>query len=191
MFLGSREEMGHVGYVPARCPKCAHQGLFSVYEARRKLTVLALAAVPISEQKVVECPSCGIRMGVPPEQADLLQQQMISPDKLASMAAAGAGAGAHQMAQPGLPPVPRGKTAYQVLQVDPNAEQEVVDAAFKRLALKYHPDTSKAPDASDRMREIIEAHGILTDPAKRERYDASIGIRRPVKLPPAMRASDV
>ncbi|MCC6674293.1 MAG: DnaJ domain-containing protein [Thermomicrobiales bacterium] len=84
-----------------------------------------------------------------------------------------------------------GRTAYQVLQVDPLAEQEVVDAAFKRLALKYHPDTSKAPDAAARMREIIEAHGILTDPKKRERYDASIGIRRPVKMPPAMRASDV
>ena len=41
------------------------------------------------------------------------------------------------------------------------------------------------------MREIIEAHRVLTDPEKRERYDRSIGIRRPVKLPPAMRANDV
>jgi DnaJ-class molecular chaperone len=41
------------------------------------------------------------------------------------------------------------------------------------------------------MREIIEAHGVLTDPRKRERYDASIGIYHPVKMPPAMRASDV
>lgn len=190
MFLGSREEMGHVGYVPARCPKCAHQGLFSVYEAKRKLTVLALAAVPISEQVVVECPSCGVRMGVPPDQAEQLQQQMITPDRLASLAASGMGGGAHAPATAHAPG-PRGKTAYQILQVDPSAEQEVVDAAFKRLALKYHPDTSKAPNASDRMREIIEAHGILTDPNKRERYDRSIGIQRPVKLPPAMRANDV
>lgn len=187
MFLGSREEMGHVGYIPARCPKCAHQGLFSVYEARRKLTVMALVGVPLSEQMVVECPSCGVRMGVPPEQADQLQQQMITPDRLAQMATHGATPppAVHQ------PAAPRGRTAYQVLQVDPLAEQEVVDAAYKRLALKYHPDTSKAPDASERMREIIEAHGVLTDPRKRERYDASIGIRHPVKMPPAMRASDV
>lgn len=190
MFLGSREEMGHVGYIPARCPKCGHQGLFSVYEARRKLTVMALVGVPLSEQMVVECPSCSVRMGVPSEQAEQLQQQMITPDRLAHMATHGAPGAApppvmHQ------PAAPRGRTAYQVLQVDPMAEQEVVDAAYKRLALKYHPDTSKAPDASDRMREIIEAHGVLTDPKKRERYDASIGIRRPVKMPPAMRASDV
>lgn len=181
--------MGHVGYVPARCPKCGHQGLFSVYEARRKLTVVALVAVPLSQQMVVECPGCGVRMGVPPEQAEQLQQQMITTDRLAQMAANGLGSGPAQPAH--QPAAPVGRTAYQVLQVDPLAEQEVVDAAFKRLALKYHPDTSKAPDASARMREIIEAHGVLTDPKKRERYDASIGIRRPVKLPPAMRASDV
>jgi hypothetical protein len=190
VFLGSREEMAHVGYIPARCPKCAHQGLFSVYEARRKLTVMAFVGVPISEQMVVECPSCSVRMGVPPEQAQQLQQQMITPDKLAHMATHGA----HGTAAPPAahqPAAPRGRTAYQVLQVDPMAEQEVVDAAYKRLALKYHPDTSKAPDASDRMREIIEAHGVLTDPRKRERYDASIGIYHPVKMPPAMRASDV
>lgn len=182
--------MGHVGYIPARCPKCGHQGLFSVYEARRKLTVVALVAVPLSQQMVVECPSCGVRMGVPPEQVDQLHQQMITTDRLAEMAANGLGSGGGP--QPAAQPAaPVGRTAYQVLQVDPYAEQEVVDAAFKRLALKYHPDTSKAPDAAERMREIIEAHGVLTDPKKRERYDASIGIRRPVKLPPAMRASDV
>jgi L-fucose mutarotase/ribose pyranase (RbsD/FucU family)/DNA-directed RNA polymerase subunit RPC12/RpoP len=187
LFLGSREEMGHVGYVPARCPKCAHQGLFSVYESKRKLTVVALVAVPLSQQMVIECPKCNVRMGVPAEQVGQLHEQMITPDRLASLAANGGGP------QPAVAsaPVPRGKTAYQVLQVDPAAEQEVVEAAFKRLALKYHPDTSKEPDASERMREIIEAHSILTDPAKRERYDRSIGIRRPVKLPPAMRASDV
>jgi hypothetical protein len=189
VFLGSREELGHVGYIPARCPKCSHQGLFSVYEARRKLTVMALVGVPLSEQMVIECPSCAVRMGVPPDQAEQLQQQMITPDRLVHMAAAN-GRGALPQA-PQQPAAPRGRTAYQVLQVDPMAEQEVVDAAFKRLALKYHPDTSKAPDASERMRDIIEAHGVLTDPKKRERYDASIGIRRPVKLPPAMRASDV
>jgi hypothetical protein len=188
VFLGSREETGHVGYVPARCPKCAHQGLFSVYDSKRKLTVIALVALPLSQQMVVECPKCNVRMGVPPEQVQQLHSQMITPDKLASMASNGGTQ--QQMAQPQMP-VPRGKTAYQVLQLDPAAEEEVVEAAFKRLALKYHPDTSKSPDASERMREIIEAHSVLTDPTKRARYDQSIGIRRPVKLPPAMRASDV
>ncbi len=190
MFLGSREEMAHVGYVPAKCPKCAHQGLFSVYESKRRLTVAALVSVPLSQQMVVECPKCSVRMGVPSEQGEQLEQQMITADKLASMASNGGGSVHHQMTQP-QSAVLRGKTAYQVLQLDPAAEQEVVDAAFKRLALKYHPDTSKALDAPGRMREIIEAHGMINDPKKRERYDRSIGIFHPVKLPPAMRASDV
>lgn len=69
-------------------------------------------------------------------------------------------------------------TAYQVLQVDSAADQEIVEAAFKRLALKYHPDRSPHPDAAERMRELIEARKLLSDPARRRAYDASLGIRR-------------
>jgi DnaJ-class molecular chaperone len=112
---------------------------------------------------------------------------MISAEKLAGMAGSRSGRFPPSQTNAGF----GGRTAYQVLQVDPDAEQEVIEAAFKRLALKYHPDKSTAPDASDRMRELIESHGLLTDPSKKELYDASIGIRRKPKLPRAMRASDV
>ncbi len=53
---------------------------------------------------------------------------------------------------------------YQILQVDPAAEPEVVQAAFKRLALKYHPDKNASPDAHRRMQELNEAYAIMGDP---------------------------
>ncbi len=65
----------------------------------------------------------------------------------------------------------RNKDYYKVLQIDPSAEPEVITAAYRRLALKYHPDTNPAPDAHSRMQEINEAYEILHDPAKREQYD--------------------
>ena len=60
---------------------------------------------------------------------------------------------------------------YQILQIDPAAEQEVVQAAFKRLALKYHPDTNPSPGAHRRMQELNEAYAVISDPAQRAAYD--------------------
>ena len=67
-------------------------------------------------------------------------------------------------------PSPR-KNYYKILQVDPEAESEVVIAAYKRLALKYHPDTNKSPDATAQMQAINEAYAVLGDKAKRADYD--------------------
>jgi curved DNA-binding protein CbpA len=60
---------------------------------------------------------------------------------------------------------------YHILQIDPAAEPEVVQAAFKRLALKYHPDRNASPDAHARMQELNEAYAVISDPAQREAYD--------------------
>ena len=60
---------------------------------------------------------------------------------------------------------------YKTLQVDPAAEPEVVAAAYRLLALKYHPDTNKSSDAARRMREINAAYEILGDAEKRILYD--------------------
>ena len=64
---------------------------------------------------------------------------------------------------------------------------------FKRLALKFHPDTSQVPDAAERMRELLEANNILSDEVRRRAYDRSLGFERPepVIRPPAMRADEV
>lgn len=60
---------------------------------------------------------------------------------------------------------------YKVLQVDPSAEPEVIEAAFRRLARKYHPDVNPDPEAAVRMRELTAAYGTLRDPARRAAYD--------------------
>jgi DnaJ-class molecular chaperone len=62
---------------------------------------------------------------------------------------------------------------YRVLQVDPSAEPEVIDRAYRALALKYHPDRSAdTPDAEGmRMRRINEAYAVLANPKARARYD--------------------
>jgi DnaJ domain len=191
VFLGSREDVAHLGYVLGRCPKCGTQGVFTVYEAKRKITVSLLVALPAGQQQVLECRACGFRFAVPAEMRDQLKERLISADQLADYvgrlpgegAALGNGA-ANGLAKPG-------RTLYQVIQVDPDADPDVIEAAFKRLALKYHPDRSPSPDAADKMRELITARDILVDTARRRAYDASIGIVRKPPRPPAMRADEV
>jgi len=63
------------------------------------------------------------------------------------------------------------KDHYEILQVSPNAEPEVIAAAYRRLARKYHPDVNKSPEAGKRMKEINAAYDVLRDPAKRASYD--------------------
>ncbi|MGB9593048.1 MAG: J domain-containing protein [Anaerolineae bacterium] len=61
---------------------------------------------------------------------------------------------------------------YAILQVHPNAEPEVIEAAYRRLAAKYHPDVNPSPDATARMQAINDAHRVLSDPSRRAAYDA-------------------
>lgn len=63
------------------------------------------------------------------------------------------------------------KDYYAILQVDPRAEPEVIEAAYRRLSRKYHPDVSGQADAGQRMRDLNEAFEILSDPARRRAYD--------------------
>ncbi len=60
---------------------------------------------------------------------------------------------------------------YKILQVDPEAEPEVVTAAYRRLAAKYHPDVNRASDAEERMRALNQAYGVIGDATKRSDYD--------------------
>ena len=65
----------------------------------------------------------------------------------------------------------RNEDYYKTLQVDPSADQEVIEAANKRLARKYHPDMNKSPGATFRMQEINVAYEVLRNPTKRAQYD--------------------
>lgn len=64
------------------------------------------------------------------------------------------------------------KNPYEILQVSNKAEIEVIEAAYRRLARKYHPDTNPSSDATERMKDINWAYEILSDPASRRRYDS-------------------
>ncbi|NOR51094.1 MAG: DnaJ domain-containing protein [Gammaproteobacteria bacterium] len=61
---------------------------------------------------------------------------------------------------------------YEVLGVARDADQKAIKSAFRKLALKYHPDRNKKPGAEEHFKEIAEAYAILSDPKKRAPYDA-------------------
>jgi curved DNA-binding protein CbpA len=61
--------------------------------------------------------------------------------------------------------------AYKVLQVDSEADPDVIQAAFRRLVMKYHPDVAPGPEAAAKMKTINAAWGILRDPEMRAAYD--------------------
>ena len=79
---------------------------------------------------------------------------------------------------------------YKVLQVDPEAEDEVIQAAYRRLAQKYHPDRSPGPEGATRMIAINAAWELVGDPAKRAAYDRSrVPSPSPVRPSPAAATS--
>ena len=61
---------------------------------------------------------------------------------------------------------------YEILGVDKNADKKTIKKAYKKLAMKYHPDVNKDdPDAEEKFKELSEAYGVLSDDEKRQRYD--------------------
>ena len=60
---------------------------------------------------------------------------------------------------------------YEVLGVVRDADQKAIRDAFRELALRYHPDRNKEPEAEERFKEIAQAYAVLSDPHKRAEYD--------------------
>jgi len=63
------------------------------------------------------------------------------------------------------------KDYYEVLGVSRDASPEEIKRAYRKLALKYHPDRNKSKEAEERFKEISEAYAVLSDPEKRAHYD--------------------
>lgn len=60
---------------------------------------------------------------------------------------------------------------YEVLGVPKNADKDQIKSSYRKLAMQYHPDRNKAPEAEERFKEISEAYAVLSDDAKRAQYD--------------------
>ena len=60
---------------------------------------------------------------------------------------------------------------YEVLGIQKNASQSEIKSQYRKLALKFHPDRNKSPDATEHFKEISEAYAVLSDDEKRKIYD--------------------
>lgn len=64
-----------------------------------------------------------------------------------------------------------GKDFYKILGIQKGASDDEIKKAYRKLALKYHPDKNKAAGAEERFKEIAEAYEVLSDKKKRDIYD--------------------
>jgi hypothetical protein len=71
------------------------------------------------------------------------------------------------------------RTHYDTLKVAQDAPVEVIQAAYRTLARKYHPDrTGGAAESETMMKSINAAYSVLTDPAERAKHDAWIATQQ-------------
>lgn len=64
------------------------------------------------------------------------------------------------------------KDYYSILAVPKDASKDQIKKAYRKLAIKFHPDTSNEENAEDRFKEIAEAYSVLSDLKKRKEYDS-------------------
>lgn len=86
------------------------------------------------------------------------------------------------------------KDYYKVLGVAKGASAEEIKKAFRKLALKYHPDRNKGDkEAEDKFKEINEAYAVLSDPKKKQEFDTygSSGFKQRYSQEDIFRGSDI
>ena len=73
------------------------------------------------------------------------------------------------------------KDYYKILGVDKNADQNEIKKAYRKLALKWHPDKNASDEtqkakAEKMFKDIGEAYAVLSDPEKRRKYDSGVDL---------------
>ena len=69
--------------------------------------------------------------------------------------------------------MPETEDLYEILHLHPSAHPDVIQAAYRRLALLYHPDKNPSPEATEMMAAVNRAYAVLSDPENRAEYDRS------------------
>ena len=60
---------------------------------------------------------------------------------------------------------------YQTLGVSKGASEAEIKTAYRKMALKWHPDRNKSAGANEKFKEVTKAFEVLSDPKKKETYD--------------------
>jgi hypothetical protein len=182
-IIGARDYIDQRGFLVHECPTCHRQRTFAVYNTRRKLTLYLIPTVGVRTQHVMECMTCHGKWGIADRQWRDVEPTLMTQEQLARWI---------QDQETGrlsaVRPARLEPTLYQVLQVDPSADPEIIDVAYRRLAMRHHPDRGGGVEAEQRMQVLNAARDVLRDPARRAAYDRSMGI---VRLPDALRPEDV
>ncbi|XP_070492868.1 dnaJ protein homolog 1-like [Chironomus tepperi] len=63
------------------------------------------------------------------------------------------------------------KDYYKILEINKGASDDEIKKAYRKLALKYHPDKNKERGAEDKFKEVAEAYEVLSNKEKRQAYD--------------------
>ena len=77
---------------------------------------------------------------------------------------------------------------YQVLGIPAGADAVTIKRAYRRMVKQWHPDVCREPDAAEQFQAIQRAYEILSDAAKRAKYDAGLALA--ATLPPAQQDTE-
>lgn len=64
-----------------------------------------------------------------------------------------------------------GKDYYKILGIPKTSTDEEIKKAYRKMALKYHPDKNKTIGAEEKFKEVAEAYEVLSDKKKRDIFD--------------------